>query len=92
MAALFAACSALLPSSEALVGYNKATYVQISTQNASLTTIGSLNPNPTGQSWESSGDIVSIIGDKTYLTVKPLGSGTNSVDSIVEVTRRRARS
>ncbi len=74
----------LLPNSEALVGYNRDTYVQISTQDASLTTIGNLNPNPTGQKWESSGDIVSIIGDKTYLTVKPYGS-TGGTDSIVEV-------
>ncbi len=74
----------LLPNSEALVGYNRDSYVQISTQNASVTTIGNLNPGPNGQNWESSGDIVSIIGDKTYLTVKPYGA-TSGTDSIVEV-------
>lgn len=74
----------LLPNSEALVGYDRDAYVQISTQNASVTTIGNLNPNVTGQNWESSGDIVSIIGAKTYLTVKPYGSN-GGTDSIVEV-------
>lgn len=74
----------LLANAEALVGYNRDAYVQISTQNASLTTIGNLNPNSTGQNWESSGDIVSIIGAKTYLTVKPYGA-TTGTDSIVEV-------
>ncbi len=75
----------LLPNDEALVGFNQATYVRIDTNTGNVTTIGSLNPNPTGQSWESSGDVVSIIGDKTYLTVKPAGQGAGSIDSIVEV-------
>lgn len=74
------------PSAEVLVGYNKATYVRIDPQSGTTTNIGSLNPNGTGQAWESSGDIVSIIDDKTYLTAKPQGSNSDTtIDSILEV-------
>jgi hypothetical protein len=83
----FVPAGTLDPSSEVLVGFNGAEYVQIDPSNGGQTVIGNLNPNPTGSDWESSGDIVSIINDKTYLTVKPLGSGSgfNGSDNIVEV-------
>jgi hypothetical protein len=74
------------PSNEVLVGYNGATYVRIDPTSGAVSTIGSLNPNSTGQDWFSSGDIVSIIGGKTYLTGTLDSSGAStSNDSILEV-------
>jgi hypothetical protein len=75
------------PNVEALVGFKEAEYVRIDPSNGAQTVVGNLNPNATGQSWESSGDVVSIIGGKTYLTVKPLGSGSSfgGTDHIVEI-------
>jgi hypothetical protein len=83
----FVPVGTLDPQKEVLVGYNAAQYVKIDPQTGTLTAVGNLNPNPTGSNWESSGDVVSIIGDKTYLTVKPLGSGSNYMgsDRIVEI-------
>lgn len=80
----FVPAGTLLPSTEALVGYNQDQYVEIDEQTGAQTTIGDLNPNPTGQKWYSSGDIVSIIGGGTYVTVNPSPSG-GGTDSIVEV-------
>ncbi len=65
-----------LPDAEALVGYNGASYVLIDPATGKLTTKGSL---PAG--YQSSGDIVSVIGGKTYLTIK----GKDCADCIVEV-------
>ncbi len=75
------------PVKEVLVGFKGAQYVRIDPQNGAQQVIGNLNPNPTGQDWESSGDVVSLIGGQTYLTVKPLGSGANyaGTDRIVEL-------
>jgi hypothetical protein len=75
------------PVTEVLVGYKGAQYVRIDPANGAQMVIGNLNPNPTGQDWESSGDIVALIGGQAYLTVKPLGSGANyaGTDRIVEV-------
>jgi hypothetical protein len=64
------------PNVEALVGYVLGDYVRIDTQSGAITTIGSLGGNLV-----SSGDIVSAIGGKTYLTVK----GGSCSDCIVEV-------
>jgi hypothetical protein len=61
---------------EALVGYNDDVYVRIDTKSGDVSTIGSL-----GQGYTSSGDIVSVIGGGTYLTVK----GQGCSDCIVEV-------
>lgn len=61
---------------EALVGYNGATYVRIDTVSGAVSTIGSLSGG-----YSSSGDIVSVIGGKTYLTV----TGPNCNDCIIEV-------
>jgi hypothetical protein len=83
----FVPAGTLDPTNEVLVGFNGAAYLQIDPTTGAQTPIGNLNPNPTGQDWESSGDVVSIIGDKTYLTVKPLGSGSMFAgsDNIVEI-------
>ena len=72
------------PTNEVLVGYNGATYVRIDPTSGAVSTIGSLNPNATGQDWYSSGDIVSIIGGKTYLTAT-LDPNSSANDTILEV-------
>jgi hypothetical protein len=61
---------------EALVGYDDGDYVRIDTQTGVKTKIGSI-----GGGFSSSGDIVSVKGGPTYLTVK--GPGCN--DCILEV-------
>lgn len=73
------------PSKEVLVGYNQDAYLRIDPTSGTTTTIGGLNPNSTGQTWYSSGDIVSIIGGKTYLTASTTSDGTGGDDSILEV-------
>lgn len=67
-----------LPNDEALVGYDGADYVRIDTTTGSKTKIGTL-----GGGFVSSGDIVSVKGGKTYLTVK--GGSCNNNDCLVEV-------
>jgi len=83
----FVAEGVLDPNQEVLVGYDTSTYERIDPTTGAITVIGDMNPNPTGQDWESSGDIVSLIGGQTYLTVKPLGSGSMFAgsDHIVEI-------
>lgn len=73
---------------EALVGYLDATYVRIDRASGQISNIGSLNK--TG--FVSSGDVVSVQGGSTYLTIKRnSGSGTingskcDTVDCLVEV-------
>ncbi len=74
------------PVNEVLVGYNSDAYLRIDPTTGATTTIGNLNPNSTGQTWYSSGDIVSIIGGKTYLTATLDSSGASTAnDSILEV-------
>jgi hypothetical protein len=65
------------PNVEALVGYEGAEYVRIDLTSGAVTTIGSLG----NAGYASSGDVVSVIGGGTYLTVN--GNGCN--DCIVEV-------
>jgi hypothetical protein len=67
------------PSVEALVGYQGSSYVRIDTTTGALTTIGSL-----GGTYSSSGDIVSVIGGGTYLTVTG-GTDCSANDCLVEV-------
>lgn len=82
----FVPIGTLDPVEEVLVGFDRSTYVRIDKVTGAVQEIGHLNPNDTGSSWESSGDIVSIIGDKTYATVKPqLGGTTYGTDTIVEI-------
>lgn len=64
------------PNVEALVGYNGSEYVRIDPAGGAVQTIGSI-----GGGYISSGDIVSVKGGKTYLTVK----GNNCSDCIIEV-------
>ncbi len=65
------------PNVEALVGYVGSTYVRIDTTSGSISNIGDLNAN----GLSSSGDIVSVIGGGTYLTV----NGNSCSDCIVSV-------
>jgi hypothetical protein len=66
------------PNEEALVGYSNGDYLRIDTKTGDVTKIGAI-----GGSFVSSGDIVSVKGGKTYLTVKG-GSCTNN-DCLIEV-------
>jgi hypothetical protein len=65
------------PTSEALVGYVGTSYVRINPAGGSVTTIGSLG----NSGYASSGDLVSLIGGKSYLTV----NGNGCSDCLVEV-------
>lgn len=79
----FVPAGTLDPNQEVLVGFEGDQYVRIDPATGNKSTVGSLNPNSTGKTFLSSGNVVSIIGDKTYLTVKvtpDLGS-----DGIIEV-------
>jgi hypothetical protein len=64
------------PLEEALVGYNGGTYVRIDKVTGAQSNIGNL-----GGGYSSSGDMVSLIGGGSYLTVNGNGCG----DCIVEV-------
>ncbi|MCC6558022.1 MAG: hypothetical protein IT372_34175 [Polyangiaceae bacterium] len=64
------------PNVEALVGYAGSSYVRIDTVTGTITTIGALTGG-----YVSSGDVVSVIGGGTYLTVKSAGCS----DCIIEV-------
>lgn len=75
----FVPAGTLDPTAEALVGYNGSSYVQINTTTGAISTVGSL-----GNTYSSSGDIVSVIGGGTYLTVTG-GSDCVSNDCLVEV-------
>ncbi len=65
------------PNEEALVGYNGAIYVRIDKTTGAVSQIGSLGNN----GYASSGDIVSVIGGGTYLTV----NGNDCNDCIIQV-------
>ena len=65
------------PTSEALVGYVGASYVRLNPATGGVTTIGSLG----NAGYVSSGDLVSLIGGASYLTV----SGNGCSDCLVEV-------
>lgn len=66
------------PDVEALVGYVGSSYVRIDPQSGGVTTIGELS-----NGYRSSGDIVSLIGGGTYLTVT--GGPSSCADCLVEV-------
>jgi hypothetical protein len=67
-------------NAEALVGYEDDSYVRIDTKTGVKSTIGTL-----GGGLKSSGDIVSVKGGKTYLTVKGTGKTCTTNDCLVEV-------
>lgn len=66
------------PMEEALVGFDDETYVRIDTETGQVTTLGTL---PGGLI--SSGDLVSVIGGGSYLTVR--GPGCDANDCIIEI-------
>ena len=66
------------PNVEALVGFDDAQYVRIDTQTGAISMLGVLSDG-----LESSGDMVSVIGGSTYLTVR--GPGCDAMDCIVEL-------
>jgi hypothetical protein len=72
----FVPAGTLDPNEEALVGYQNSTYVRISTTTGQITQMGSI-----GNGYVSSGDIVSVKGGGTYLTVK----GNGCSDCLFEV-------
>jgi hypothetical protein len=61
---------------ETLVGYQGSDYIKIDTKTGTVTKVGSL-----GGGFESSGDIVSTKGGKTYVSVK----GPGCADCLIEV-------
>jgi hypothetical protein len=65
------------PNVEALVGYLGSDYVRIDTASGTVSVVGNLGM----AGLQSSGDIVSVIGGKTFLTV----NGNNCGDCLVEV-------
>ena len=66
------------PAVEALVGFAVDSYVKIDPATGAMTTIGNLNPNALGITFQSSGDIVSISGGQTYLTARSSGPDAGS--------------
>ncbi len=72
------------PNVEALVGYEYATYVRIDLTSGAVSVINATALDASGYS--SSGDIVSVIGGGTYLTVTGFGAtDCTSSDCIVKV-------
>lgn len=66
------------PDREALVGFVDEEYIRIDEQTGQITTLGTLSDG-----LESSGDMVSVIGGASFLTV--VGPGCDSGDCIIEV-------
>ena len=66
------------PNAEALVGYFGSQYIRIDTATGAVTNVGNLTGN-----YQSSGDIVSVIGGGTFLTVK--GGPNNCGDCLLQV-------
>lgn len=71
------------PNEEALVGYVDADYVRIDTKTGAVSKVGTLGD----ANLVSSGDVVSVKGGATYLTVKSHKSGTGceKTDCLVEI-------
>jgi hypothetical protein len=67
---------ALDPGAEVLVGFNGASYVRIDPASGQVQTVGQI-----GGAYASSGDVVSVKGGSTFLTVKSAGCG----DCLIEV-------
>jgi len=72
----FVPVGTVLPDREALVGYVNDGYVRIDPDTGVVTGIGNLNAPGAANPWMSSGDIVSIVGGGTYVTIIPKGSVT----------------
>jgi hypothetical protein len=76
----FVPVGTVLPDREALVGYVNDAYVRIDPDTGNVTGIGNLNAPGAANPWMSSGDIVSIVGGGTYVTIIPKGSVTADPD------------
>lgn len=74
------------PAAEALVGYVDDVYVRIDPMTGAITNIGKLDAIRPSKV-RSSGDIVSVIGGPTYLTVTSVGNDTqcSTADCLVEI-------
>ncbi len=72
----FVPAGTLDPNVEALVGYFGSSYVRIDTSSGNTTTIGTLTGG-----YASSGDIVSVVGGGTFLTV----TGNGCADCLLQV-------
>ena len=70
----FVPVGTVLPDREALVGYVNDAYGRIDPDTGTVTGIGNLNAPGAANPWMSSGDIVSIVGGGTYVTIIPKGS------------------
>jgi len=83
----FVPVGTVLPDREALVGYVNDSYVMINPDTGLVSSIGNLNAIGAATLWMSSGDIVSIVGGGTYLTIIPRNSVTADPqgDRIAEV-------
>lgn len=83
----FVPVGTVLPDREALVGYVNDSYVRINPDTGLVSGIGNLNEIGAATLWMSSGDIVSIVGGGTYVTIIPKGSVTTDPqgDRIAEV-------
>ena len=66
------------PNEETLVGYDGSTYIRIDTASGAVTTVGALSGG-----YSSSGDIVSVIGGGTFLTVK--GGSQGCSDCLLQI-------
>jgi len=66
------------PNAEALVGFVDSTYIRINETTGAITNVGMLTGG-----YSSSGDVVSVIGGGTFLTVK--GGNQNCNDCLLQV-------
>jgi hypothetical protein len=69
----FVPAGTLDPNVEALVGYQGDQYIRIDTKTGAISNVGT----SIGMGYSSSGDIVSVKGGGTYLTVKGTGCATD---------------
>jgi hypothetical protein len=76
----FVPVGTVLPDREALVGYVNDAYVRIDPDTGVVTGVGNLNAPGAANPWMSSGDIVSIVGGGTYVTIIPKGVVTADPD------------
>ena len=66
-----------------LIGYDEDKFVRIDPDSGARYDLGSLNPNPTGKDFTSSGDLVVQSSTSIYLTAKTIPEGTS--DTLVQI-------
>lgn len=76
----FVPAGTLDPNVEALVGYDSSTYIRIDPTNGNVTTVGGLT-----NGFNSSGDIVSVKGGGTFLTVNGTAGNVTCADCLLQV-------